>query len=177
MGGETKGLVALFDTTEDIYCAAGKVRDAEYKKWDVFTPFPIHGMDEAMGLKRSKVPIFSFVGGITGFFSGMALAWYTGEFDYALIVGGKPYFSPIFPFPVAYELMILLAAFGAFFGMFITNYLPRHHHPVMSYKNWHMITDDKFLIMIECGDPKFDPEKTRGFLEEIGGRDISSVED
>ena len=177
MAEETQGLVALFDTAGEVYHAAEEVRDAGYKRWDVFTPFPIHGMDEAMGLKRSKVPIFCFLGGVIGFFSGMALAWYTGEFDYPLIVGGKPYFSPIFPFPVAYELTILLAAFGAFFGMFITNLLPRHHHAVMSYEKWDRITDDKFLIMIESRDRQFDPEKTRTFLEKIGGKDISPVED
>ncbi len=177
MAEETQGLVALFDTTGEIYHAAEKVRDAGYMRWDVFTPFPVHGMDDAMGLKRSKVPIFSFLGGVTGFFSGMALAWYTGEFDYDLIVGGKPFFSPIFPFPVAYELTILLAAFGAFFGMFITNLLPRHHHPVMNFEKWTRITDDKFLIMIESRDEQFDSEKTRAFLERIGGKDISAVED
>ena len=171
------GLVALFDTASEVYHAAEKVRDAGFKRWDVCTPFPVHGMDAAMGLGRSKVPVFTFIGGTVGFFSGMLLVWYTGAYDYDLIVGGKPLFSPIFTFPIAYELTILLAAFGAFFGMFITNILPRHHHPVMNCGSWSRITDDRFLIMIEAEDARFDLEQTRSFLAEIGGKEIEEIED
>ena len=177
MPSKPYALVALFDTASEVYHAAEKVRDAGFKKWDVCTPFPVHGMDAAMGLRRSKVPVFTFIGGAVGFFSGMFLAWYTGEYDYDLIVGGKPFFSPIFTFPIAYELTILLAAFGAFLGMFITNILPRHHHPVMNCGNWPRITDDRFLIMIEAEDARFDIEQTRSFLAEIGGKEIEEIED
>ncbi len=104
------GYLALFESAPTVYHAAQSVREAGFKKWDVFTPFPVHGLDGAMGLHRSKVPVFTLCGGVIGFFTGMFLAWYMGQFDYPLIVGGKPFFSPIFPFPVAYELTILLAA-------------------------------------------------------------------
>ena len=177
MAAKPYGLAAMFDTTADVYHAAERVRDAGYEHWDVCTPFPVHGMDDAMGLRRSKVPVFTFLGGALGFFSGMAMAWYMGEYDYALIVGGKPFFSPIFPFPVAYEMTILLAAFGAFFGMFITNLLPQHYHPVMNHKSWASVTDDRFLIMIESRDSLFDEEKTRALLEEIGGVEIEEIND
>ena len=171
------GQLALFDTAADIYHAAEKVRDAGYKKWDVYTPFPIHGMDEAMGLKRSKVTIYTLLGGASGFFLGMLMVWFMNSFDYALIVGAKPYFSPIYPFPVIYEMTILLAAFGAFFGMFITNFLPQHYHSAMNYKNFAQVTDDKFIIVIEASDSLYDELKTKTLLEETGGKDITILEE
>jgi hypothetical protein len=125
------GLIAAFDTTADVMRAAVKVRDAGYQNWDVITPFPVHGMDGAMGLKRSRVPRFTLAGGIIGFTTGMLMVVYMNMVDYPLIVGGKPLFSPIFAFPVAYELTILFSAFGAIIGMFLLNRLPMHYHPVM----------------------------------------------
>lgn len=171
------GQLALFDTTASVYHAAEKVRDAGYKKWDVYSPFPIHGMDEAMGLKRSKVTYFTLGGGVCGFFLGMLMVWFMNSFDYPLIVGAKPYFSPIYPFPIIYEMTILLAAFGAFFGMFITNFLPQHYHPAMNYSNFAQITDDKFIIVIEASDTMYDEIKTKSLLEEIGGKDITALEE
>jgi hypothetical protein len=106
------GLMARFDTAPDIYHAAQQVRDAGYKNWDCITPFPVHGLDGAMGLRRSNVPKFSLIGGLTGFTTGMSMIWFTGAFDYPLIVGGKPYFSPLFAFPISYELTILFTAFA-----------------------------------------------------------------
>lgn len=155
--------------------AAEKVRDAGFRNWDVYSPLPVHGMDDAMGLPRSKVPYFTLLGGVTGFLSGMLMAWYMGSFDYPLIVGGKPFFSPIFPFPVAYETTILLAAFGTIGGMFIMNLLPRHNHPIMNYSGFERITDDRLCIAIENCDPKFERDQTRSFLEEIGGIEITAV--
>ena len=100
---ETKksfGLLAEFETSAEIKHAAITVRDAGYQRWDVFTPFPIHGMDEAMGLRSSRVGWFTFIGGVTGFCSGMLMIWFMNKFDYALVVGGKPLFSPVYAFPV-----------------------------------------------------------------------------
>jgi hypothetical protein len=175
--GEFYGYVARFETTGQLMHAAEKVRDAGFKNWDVYTPFPVHGMDDAMGLPRSRVPLFTLTGGVIGFFSGMLMAWYMGSYDYPLIVGGKPFFSPIFPFPVAYELTILLAAFGTIGGMFLMNLLPRHNHPIMNYSAFERITDDYLCIAIENVDPKFERQKTRAFLEQIGGKDIEEVYD
>ena len=175
---ETKfGMAALFETVPDIYRAAEKVRDAGFQHWDVHTPFPVHGLDAAMGLKRSRVPVLTFIGGVTGCLTGVFIAWYMGKYDYPLIVGGKPFFSLIFPFPIYYELTILLAAFGTFLGMFLTNFLPRHHHPVMNFERWAEVMDDKFLIVIESRDPRYETEKTRRFLEGLGGVDVSEVAD
>src|SRR5688572_29238598 len=104
MAAPAHGLIATFETTPALYHAAEKVRDAGYRYWDCITPFPVHGLDKAMGLKRSIVPRISLAGGITGFVTGMTLIWWTGAFDYKLTVGGKPFFSPMFAFPVSYEL-------------------------------------------------------------------------
>ncbi len=171
------GVIALFDNPHDIYHAAKTTREAGYLRWDAFTPFPVHGLDKAMGLKRSRVPVFTFLGGFTGFWVGTAMVWYMNAFDYPLVVGGKPFFSPIFPFPVMYELTILLAAFGTLAGMFITNRLPRHHHPVMDYSQFARLTDDKFALLIEATDPQFDPERTRAFLAELGGHSIETLQE
>lgn len=168
------GYLALFESAPAIYEAATQVREAGYRKWDVMTPFPVHGLDGAMGLKRSKVPVFTLTGGVIGFFTGMLIAWYMGSFDYPLIVGGKP-FSPIFPFPVAYELTILLAAFGTLGGMFITNRLPMHYHPVMNYDKFRHLTDDKFAVVIEAADALFSEQETRAFLESLNPAEIALI--
>lgn len=169
------GLIALFETTPEVFHAAEKVRDAGFKKWDVISPFPIHGIVDAMGLPRSKVPVYAFVGGMIGFVTGMLMVWYMNAEDYPLIVHGMPYFTPIFPFPIAYELTILLAAFGTFFGQFITNLLPQHYHPSMNYKKFARLTDDMFAIVIEREDERFDEEKTRTMLEELGAKEVVEV--
>lgn len=169
------GILALFETPHALNAAAKKVRDAGYQKWDCLTPFPLHGLDSAMGLKRSKVPVFSFIGGFIGFCTGMFLAWFMGAFNYPLIVGGKPYFDFVFPFPVAYELTILLAAFGTLGGMFILNRLPMHYHPVMSYDQFRHLTDDKFAIVVEAADELFDAEKTSALLTRLGAVEIANL--
>ncbi|GAB4274431.1 MAG TPA: DUF3341 domain-containing protein [Opitutae bacterium] len=171
------GLIASFKTAPDIYEAAKRVRDAGYKKWDVFTPFPVHGMDGAMGLKRSRVPRFTLIGGLTGFWTGVLITWYMNGYDYPLIVGGKPFWSFIFPFPVLYELTILFAAFGTFFGMFISNKLPEHHHPTFDHPAFNKASDDTFFILIQNEDPQYDAEKTRALLEEIGGEEVTLLEE
>ena len=93
------GILAEFDSTAAALHAAEKVRDAGFRRWDVFTPFPVHGMDRAMGLKNSKVGWFSFLGGVTGYTSGMLMIWYMNAFDYAIPVGVKPMFIPFYAFP------------------------------------------------------------------------------
>ena len=174
---KTYGLIAAFDTTPEIYHACEQVRDAGYSRWDALTPFPVHGPDAAMGIRRSRVPRISICGGIAGFITGMTLIWFTGAVDYPLIVGGKPYFSPLFAFPVAYELTILFTAFATIIGMFVINGLPRHHHPVMTAPQFVRALDDRFFVVIEAADPKFNAAATREFLAKIGGKDIAELED
>lgn len=170
------GLIARFDTAPDIYHAAEKVRDAGYKHWDCITPFPVHGLDGAMGLHRSNVPKFSFLGGITGFTVGMSLVAFTGGIDYKLIVGGKPFFSPLYAFPIAYELTILFTAFATIAGMFILNWLPQHYHPTLKAKEILKGLDDTFYVVIEARDPKFDPVRARALLQAAGAKEINELE-
>jgi len=176
MADDKHGLIASFETPGAIMAAAEKVRDAGYQRWDVHTPFPVHGMDHAMGLRRSKVPRFTLAGGLTGFTTGMLLIWYTGGYDYQLIVGGKPLFSPLFAFPPSYELTILLSAFGSIIGMFVLNRLPMHYHPVIKSTEAPHVTSDRFYVVIDGRDPEFHPEKTREFLKSVGATEVSELE-
>lgn len=176
MPAPSYGLIATFDTAASVYHAAEQVRDAGYKNWDVIAPCPIHGMDKAMGLKRSIVPRISLAGGITGFITGMTMIWWMNEYDYPLIVGGKPFFSPMFAFPVSYELTILFTAFATIIGMFIVNGLPMHYHPVLKSPKILRGLDDQFLIVIEARDPRFDLANTKALLTKAGGKEISELE-
>src|SRR5258705_10648309 len=151
----THGLLAEFGTTADTLHAAAMVRDAGYERWDVFTPFPVHGMDEAMGLGNSKVGWFTFFAGLSGYTLGMLMIWFMNAADYPIIVGGKPLFSPIYSFPVSYECTILLGAFGSLFGMLFLNRLPRLYHPLFKSERFTKATHDRFFIVIEASDPKF----------------------
>jgi len=171
------GLLAEYENTADILHAASLVRDAGYRRWDVFTPFPVHGMDDAMGLGSSKVGWFAFLGGLTGFTTGMLMIWWMNAWDYPIIVGGKPLFSPIYSFPVAYELTILLGSFGSLFGMLILNRLPKLYNPLFRSTRFHLATHDRFFIVIEASDPKFSENDTRRLLESAGSRHIEEVRD
>lgn len=177
MPAQPYGLIATFDTAADIYAAAKEVRDAGYKNWDCITPCPVHGLDGAMGLRRSIVPRISLLGGITGFCTGMTLIYWADAVEYPLVVGGKPLFSPLFAFPVSYELTILFTAFATIIGMFVLNGLPRHNHPVLKYDNIASGLDDKFFIVIETRDPRFNAANTKALLEKIGGKDVKELED
>jgi hypothetical protein len=176
MAAPLYGLIATFDSARDIYHAAENVRDAGYRNWDCITPLPVHGLDKAMGLKRSIVPRISLAGGITGFITGMTMIWWTGQVDYALIVGGKPLFSPMFAFPVSYELTILFTAFATIIGMFVVNGLPMHYHPVLKYDNIRRGMDDTFFIVIEARDPRFNLANTKALLEKAGGKAVTELE-
>ena len=176
MPAQTYGLIATFDTTPALYHAAEQVRDAGYKHWDCITPFPVHGLDGAMGVRRSIVPRVSLAGGITGFCTGMSMIWWMNGYDYPLIVGGKPYFSPLFAFPISYELTILFTAFATIIGMFLLNGLPMHYHPVLKYNQIKRGMDDTFFIVIEARDPRFNLANTKALLEKAGGREITELE-
>jgi len=171
------GLLAEFDTPADLMHAAEKVRDAGYRRWDVYTPFPVHGMDAAMGLKNSQVGWFSFCGGFTGLTLGYLMIWWMNAYDYSIIVGGKPLFSPVYSFPVAYECTILLASFGSLGGMLFLNRLPRWYHPLFSSDRFKKATHDKFFLAIEATDPKFSETETRKLLTDAGSKHIEEVRD
>jgi hypothetical protein len=171
------GIIAEFDTPADIIQAAEKVRNSGFRKWDVFTPFPVHGMDKAMGLKNSVVGWFSFLGGVTGYTTGMLMIWWMNAYNYPIVIGGKPLFSPFSAFPPSYELTILFGAFGSLGGMLFLNRLPRLHHPLLRNRRFALATHDKFFIVIETSDPKYSEIETRSLLESLGGRHIELVEE
>ncbi|HAM72775.1 MAG TPA: DUF3341 domain-containing protein [Verrucomicrobiales bacterium] len=171
------GLLAEYATPAELMQAAEKFREAGYRRWDVYSPFPIHGMDDAMGLGNSKVGWFTFCCGASGYTLGMIMIWWMNAHDYAIGVGGKPLFSPIFSFPVAYECTILLGAFGSLGGMFILNKLPRHYNPLFKVERFSRATHDGFFLFVETSDPKYSDIETRKLLESTGTRQIEEVRD
>ncbi|MGH7976333.1 MAG: DUF3341 domain-containing protein [Limisphaerales bacterium] len=177
MSGKLFGLVAEFDSAAAVLRAAEKVRDAGYRRWDVFSPFPVHGLDKVMGLKNSKVGWFSFVFGAGAFIGTMLLIWYCNDFDYPILIGGKPMFSTPMSVVPSYILLVLFAAVGAFIGMIALNQLPRHHHPLFEKKRFALVSRDKFFLAIGSTDPNFSETNTRRLLEEIGGAHIELVGD
>lgn len=171
------GVLAEFDSASGIYHACEKVRDAGYKNWDAHTPFPVHNLDKAMGLKASSLPWVVFCCGLTGAVGAMTLQWWIHTVRYPLVFAGKPYFSWQAFIPVTFEVMVLFSALGAVLGMFHYNRLPQLSHPLFSSTAFERSTDDRFFISIEATDPKYDLETTRTFLEECGATSIELVED
>ena len=164
---------------KDVFHAAEKVRDAGFTSWDVHSPFPIHGLDDAMGLPRSILPRFVFVGGMTGTVTAFCLEYITQVIIYPTVVQAKPaniFTIPAF-FPVMFELTILLAAFTSLFGCLVMMKLPRLNHPLFNSRNFTRFSDDRFFICIEARDPKFSSEKTKAFLADLGGQNVELVED
>jgi hypothetical protein len=170
-------IMAEFETPAATLHAAQKVRETGYRHWDVFTPFPIHGMDRAMGIKNSKVGWFSFIGGCTGYLTGMLMIWFMNAYDYPIVIGGKPMFSPFYSFPPSYELTILFGSFGALLGMLFLNRLPRLHHPLLKNRRFALATHDRFFVVIESTDPKYSETETRRLLESLGSPRIELVEE
>jgi Protein of unknown function (DUF3341) len=170
-------IMAEFETPAAILHAAEKVQETGYRHWDVFTPFPVHGMDRAMGIRNSKVGWFSFIGGCTGYTTGMLMIWYMNAHNYPIVIGGKPMFSPFYSFPPSYELTILFGSFGALLGMLFLNRLPRLHHPLLKNRRFALATHDRFFVVIESSDPKYSENETRRLLESIGSKHIEVVEE
>ena len=171
------GLLAEFDTTTEIVEAAEKVRDAGYTKTDAFSPFPIHEMDEALGIKRSILPYLVFGGAIVGLLSGIGLQVFVHVIDYPLIVGGRPHLSIPSFIPPAYELTILFAGFTAVFGMLFLNGLPSPYHPVFNVPRFALATREKFFLLIVAKDAKYDYEETKRFMESLNPQEVFDVEE
>jgi hypothetical protein len=177
MSEKVYGLMAEFETPAALLRAAEGVRARGYRRWEAFTPFPIHGLGKIMGYGNSLVGWVALAMGAGAFFSVVFLLWYANDFDYPLIVGGKPMFSPPMTFVPSYIMMIMGAAVGALAGMLALNQLPRLHHPLLAKKRFEMVSRDKFVIVIGAGDEKFQEAETRELLEAVGGRNIERVED
>lgn len=170
------GAIARFDDPAALVRAARRLREAGFRRVDAHSPFPIHGIDEALGLGRSKLPWIVLLGGLIGGGSGYLMQWYLSAVEYPLIVYGKPYNSVEAWVPITFELTILLAAFGAVFGMFAMNGLPKLYHPAFANESFNRVTDDGFFVTVEASDPMFDAAGTPGFLRELGGADVALLE-
>lgn len=174
-GKEVYAVLAEFKTPAEVYHAAEKVRDAGYKRWDVHTPFPIHGLEGAMGIQRTILPLISGSIGLGGAAVGLALQWWITR-DYPIVVQGKP-FVAWEPFtPVTFELGILHCAFATLIGMLALNGLPRWHHPIFNSERFLRSSDDRFFIAIDAADAKFEPNSVRTLLQSAGSGHVELVE-
>ena len=176
-GHKVYAIAAEYPSAAALYEAAKRVRDAGFKRWDVFAPFPIHGMDEAMGLGKSWLSAVVLAGGLSGLATALILTFGPSWFLYPLIVHGKPYDWKTVPayFPILFELTILFSAFAAFFAWQIMNGLPRWNHPMFNWDRFTRVTNDGFFLAIEARDPRFDQKETRDLLEQTGGQHIIIV--
>jgi len=177
-GGDTPklyGLMAEFDSAGAIVAAARQAREAGYRRLDAYSPFPLHALDEALALPRTKLPWIVFFGGIAGLLGGLALQYWISAVDYPLNIGGRPYGSwPAFVVP-AYETTILFAAITTVVFMIALNGLPRPYHPVFNVPSFTNASGDRFFLCIESADEKFDAAATRTFLEGLHPLGVTDV--
>jgi mono/diheme cytochrome c family protein len=172
--GELFGLLAEFDTPGALIAAAEKVRDAGYTKWDSYSPFPVHGIDQAMGIRRTILPLLVFLAGLGGLGGGLLLQWWANSWEWPWIVSGKPFFSLPANIPITFEGTVLLSVFAAFFGMWGLNKLPQHWHPFFKKDRFRRVTDDRFFIGIEAADKVFQRGKAQALLEEAGALSVET---
>ncbi len=171
------GIVAEFESAAAIYHAAEKVTNHGYTRVDAHTPFVVHGLDKALRQGPSGLGWLVVCCGITGICLAQLMMWWMNAHDYPIWVSGKlPYDWP-YTIPITFECMVLLSGFGAVFGMFALNRLPRLHHPIFQHATFWRASDDRFFLSIEATDPKFDSRETVRFLESIGGKHVAIVED
>jgi len=166
---------AEFANPKELYAAAEKVRDKGYKWWDCYTPYYIHGLDHAMGLKKSLVGLFTFAGGLTGLVGVFLLITISSVYVYPMDTQGKPFFSLPGFVPIMDLLMILLSAIMSIVGMTTLCFLPRLHHPLWEWDDFTRATHDKFFIVIEANDPRFNEKAAIDLLREIGGTNLTLI--
>lgn len=172
--GPLHGILAEYESPTALIAASRKVRDAGYERWDTFTPFPVHGIEKAMGIRMTSLPWIVFIAAITGLITAIALQWWTNAIDYKFISSGKPMWSIPANVPIFFELTVLFSAFAALFGMLALNNLPLPSHPLDLKKHFAKVTDDRFFLYIEKGDELFDASETRALLQ---GTHAVTVED
>jgi hypothetical protein len=173
--GTLYGLLVEFEDAPTLVSAAKQVRDAGFQQWDAHTPFPIHGMDDAMGIKGTQLPLIVLAGGVTGCGLALLMQWWMNAVDYPFVISGKPLFGLPANIPVVFELTVLFSALATFFGMWGLNGMPRHYHPLLTSERFRRVTSDRFFIVIEAQDPRFDSVSTREFLDSLGGSGIEEI--
>lgn len=174
--GPYYGVLAEFATPGELFRACERVRDAGYTRWDAHTPFPVHGLDRAMGMRRSLLPWIVAVMGLGGAGLGFLLQAWVHSVAYPITISGKPTFAWPAYIPITFESGILFGAIGAVVGMLGLNRLPMHYHPLFNSARFEGSTNDAFFISIEAWDPKFEAAATRRFLQELGARAVELVE-
>ena len=171
------GLLAEFSNPATLMHAAEATHKAGYKHFDAHSPFPIHGMDKAMGLGNSRVGYICLLGGITGLAVATWLQWWTGSIDYPLNISGKPFFAIEPSVPVMFELTVLLSAYAAVIGMLAFNGLPRPYNPLFYSENFARASDDAFFLFVATSDDNYDKEKTTAMMKELGALRIEMIKD
>ena len=171
------GILVEFKDTKSILKAAESVKIEGYINFDCPTPFPVHGLDDAMGLKRSIIGYIVGFGCVVGASVGLLLQWWASTIAYPIVISGKPFFSWQAYMIITFVLMILGGAFASLIGMFHLNRMPTYHHPLFNSKNFQRATDDTFFVSIEFKDPKFDLDDTKNFLLSIGGENVEVIEE
>jgi hypothetical protein len=175
-GLKPRQLLAEYETTAGAIHAAETLRDAGYKDFESHSPFPIHGMDAAMGLKDSRLGWIVLICGLTGVSCAWLLMYWTNAVDYPLVIGGKPAGALPSMVPIMFELTVLFSSFGAVFGMFGMNKLPQHHNVLFYSDRFAAFSNNKFFISVAAEDPKFDVERTRTLLEKTRPEGIELIE-
>jgi len=171
----TYGVIAEFTDPQELLDAANAAREAGYTELDAYSPFPIHGLSDAIGFHHSRLSAVVLAGGIIGGLSGFFMCWYANVIWYPLNIGGKPYNSWPAWIPITFECTILFAAFAAVFGMLALNGLPMPYHPVFNVPRFDQASRDKFFLVIQARDPKFDIDAVWKFLESLGPREVTDV--
>jgi hypothetical protein len=174
---ELVGLLAEYTDVDSIFRAARAVRRAGFSRWDVHSPLPLHGIDHAMGIKPTILPWIVLVMGLTGLASAIALQWYCNAYDYKFLISGKPIWSFPANVPIMFELTVLFSAYTAVFGMLGLNGLPRLHNPLFKHDRFRRATSDRFFVVIDASDPKFDEAQTTRLLRDAGATAVERVED
>lgn len=170
------GVMAEFDNPTDVVAATRRAYEEGYRRMDAYSPYPIEALSEAVGPHKERLPLIVLIGGIIGLIGGYAMQYYVSVINYPLNVGGKPLHSwPAF-IPITFETTVLGAAMAAIFGMLALNGLPEPYHPVFNAPNFALATRDRFFLVIESRDPKFDREATTNFLRGLGAQEVADVE-
>lgn len=173
-GTRLAGLLAEFEGPEPLRQAAQRVRDLGYNHWDVYSPYPLHGIERAMGIRPTVLPWLVLVFGVAGCATALLMQWWMNARDYPLLISGKPLWSLPANIPIAFELIVLFAAAAAFLGVLGLNRLPQFWHPVFSSPRFRRATTDGFFLGIEARDPRFHATSTRELLESLGARSVES---
>lgn len=175
--GISRIILAEFDGPDSLLRAARSVREEGYERFDCHSPFAIHGMDGAMGQKRSNLGFIVGFFALVGLIGAILLQWYASAVAYRLVISGKPFFSYQAYVPVTFAVAVLLAAILSVFGMMALNGLPRLNHPLFSSKRFEKVSDNGFFISVEEADARFDLEKTPSYMRAIGARNVEVIEE